>query len=392
MKKSVLIILTLFVGSVVSAQTPYDDIVASVLRSNAGLKGEISAAEADVVASQAENSLGGPSVGFEYMWSADQEKKDKWAVSVSQEFDYPGVYSARSRANSLKMQALDYVKQDIVSSKALSAKLMILDIINAKARLLYFEQLGENLRQINDLTKKSYDYGNATILDLRKMQIAVINNDRQIATCKADLASLISSLQGMGAEFSENDKLWLEYPVQSLNEPSLKNEDYFEYNIMKLREEAAKASIKSVKMQSVPSFSLGYRHAFEDGTHFNGLTVGITLPSFSQSKRSKLAKLEAESLASEGLNGVSMAIAEQQGLYISATELKSSLNRYRTLCGDDSYIMLLRAAFDGGELTIIDFINEVNIFTEARLDFIDLEYRYNMTLARLNRYRALEFN
>ncbi len=392
MKKTIIFLLTVCAASVVSAQTPYDEIVASVLRSNMGVKSELYAAEAEVVAGQAENSLGGPSVGFEHMWSSDPAKKDKWAVSVSQEFEYPGVYAARSKANALNMQALDYVKQDILSSKALSVKLMIIDIINAKARLAYFEELGVNLNSIGEHTKKSFDLGNATILDWRKMQLAIMNNERQIATCKADLASLISALEGMGVELNIDEEYWLSYPVQNLNEPSVNNEDYFEYNIMKLRSEASKATVKSIKRQAVPSFSLGYRHAFEDGTHFNGLAIGITLPSFSQNKRRKLAQLEAEALVAENTNEVSLAMAEQQGLYLSATSLNASISKYRRILGSESYLDLLKTAFEGGELTIIDYINEVNNFTANKLDLIDIEYRYNLTLAKLNRYRALEFN
>ncbi len=75
----------------------------------------------------------------------------------------------------------------------------------------------------------------------------------------------------------------------------------------------------------------------------------------------------------------------------SAVALAAGMERYRELSGDNSYLSLLAKAYDGGELTVIDYLNEVNLFTAARLNYLDLEYRYNQTLARLNRYRSMDF-
>ncbi len=392
MKRTLLNIMMGLVGLAAAAQTPLDEVVASVLRNNRATQAEIAGEKASLAASKADNSLDGLAVGAERMWSADPAKKDKWAISVSQEFKYPGVYRAQSQANSFSEQAISYVEQGILSDKALSVKLLIIDIINAQARLAFYEELGRNLAQIDELTRRSFDLGNSTVLDFRKMQLAVMENNHQIADCRADLEALKSSLKGQGAEFADADELWRTYPLQVLNEPSTNCEDYYEYHVGNLRAQAAAASVRAVKRSALPSFGLGYRHAYEDGTHFNGLTFSIKLPSYSQKRRRQAATLEAESLTANYDGRLALAMAENLGYYNSAKALSTSLADYRGLSGDNSYLDLLKKAYDGGELTIIDYLHEVNLFATARLNFLDLEYRYNLTLAKLNRYRALEFN
>ena len=136
---------------------------------------------------------------------------------------------------------------------------------------------------------------------------------------------------------------------------------------------------------------MGYRHAFEESQHFNGLSVALRLPSFSQGKRRRAAALEAEALSMETSARLVEETAENSGLYSAAVALATGMERYRELSGDNSYLSLLAKAYDGGELTVIDYLNEVNLFTGARLNYLDLEYRYNQTLARLNRYRSMDF-
>ena len=392
MKRTIISTIMGFAAMMAMAQTPWDNVLSSVLENNAELRGNIAREMASVAQNRAENALEGLEVGGERMWSADPAKKDKWAVSVSQSFDYPGIYRARKQANDFNTQAFDYLQLSLISDKALSVKLLIIDIINAQARLDFYKQVGENLQRMDSLTQRSFELGNVTILDVRKMQLAVLDNDSRISTCESDVAVLMASLRGLGGVFSESDAMWQSYPIQCLLEPSRNPENYYEYHIGSFRSQAAQAATEAIKLGAMPSFALGYRHAFEDGTHFNGLSVAVKLPSFSQKQRRNAAKLEAEALTAEFDGQLALTMAEAVGNYNSAMSLKASLEQYRNLSGDSSYLELLKRAYDGGAMTIIDYLNEINIFSDARLNYIDLEYRYNLTLARLNRYRAIEFN
>ncbi|MDE7141660.1 MAG: TolC family protein, partial [Muribaculaceae bacterium] len=59
----------------------------------------------------------------------------------------------------------------------------------------------------------------------------------------------------------------------------------------------AEAEASVAKAGRYPSFSVGYRHAFEEGTHFDGFSVGIGLPLYSRRHSSEAS--DARSLMAE---------------------------------------------------------------------------------------------
>ncbi len=389
MKKTTIIFCSALVALSAGAVSPFQPIIASVIDSSASLKAGESAIAASLEAAKAENTLDGPEVEFEHLWASGSSDK-KWNVGVTQEFSFPGLYRARSKASETEAEASRLVLLGVKADKALAAKLLIIDMIDARMRLKYHEDVRANLDRIAALVQKSYDLGEATVLDLRKTRLALIDSDRTLTGIRADMASLRASLEGLGASLPDDDAIFGDYPFQNCSQPS-RETDALLYAIHDAESVAAIEKSKVVKLEAWPTFAVGYRHAFEENRHFNGLSVALRLPSFSQGKRRRAAKLEAEALSFETSARILEETSENMGLYSAATELAEGMEEYRSLSGDNSYLDLLAKAYDGGELTVIDYLNEINLFTSARLNFLDLQYRYNLTLARLNRYRSMDF-
>jgi len=383
------VILALVLGAVsVAAQSPFKPIIASVVDGNQSIKAGEASIAAELEAARADNALEGPEVEFEHLWASGTSDK-KWNIGLTQEFAFPGLYAARSKASNAAAEASRLVLLGVKADKALAAKLLIIDLIDAHRRGAYYEEVRANLDRIAALVRKSYDFGDATVLDLRKTSLALIDIERAITDIRADIASLRASLAGLGAEIPDDDNLFSAYPVQSCQPPSAT--DSLLCAIRDAETAAAAAKAKAVKLQAWPTFAVGYRHAFEENRHYNGLSVSMRLPSFSQSKKRRAAELEAEAISFETSARIVEKNSEDRGLYQAAADLAAGMEKYRDLSGDNSYLDLLAKAYDGGELTVIDYLNEINLFTSARLNYLDLQYRYNLTLARLNRYRSMDF-
>lgn len=389
MKLSLVSLILLGGALSAAADSPYRPVIASVVEHNFEILSQATSISAEEANAQAENMLDGPEAEFEHLWASSSSDK-KWNVGITQELSFPGLYSARSKAAEAKANASRLVLLSLKADKALAAKQLILDIINANERLKFYTDIASNLHRISTMTQRSFDIGEATILDLRKMQLAETDNDRTIAEIRADINGLKAQLRGLGAEIPESMETWNAYPVQ-LCEPAGEETDGMLLAIHEAQVAANNAQAKAVRMEAWPSLAVGYRHAFEENQHFNGLSVALKLPSFSQKKRRKAAALEAEALDFATRSQIISTTSENQGLYNTARELSDIMERYRDLSADNSYLQLLSKAYDGGELNIIDYLNEINLFSSARLAYLDLQYRYNLTLARLNRYRSLDF-
>lgn len=366
--------------------TDFDAIISQGLSSGYGLRADSLRLEAEAAAVRAENVPEGPEAEFEHLW-ATKGSETRWSAGVSQSFDWPGVYGARRRQAAALGEAARAVSHAVYMNRALDLKLKILDLINARQRLRFFEEVEADIAGIDSLTRRSFALEAVTVLDVRKTGLALVDCRRQTAAARAVVSSLESALSSVGVMAGD----WSEYPEQGEMAPPTPPEQMPEYLSACARQAAARAAADVARVAALPGFSLGFNHAYEDGRHFNGLSVGVRLPSWSRKDRVRSAELEARALADESDSGLAQAFAEEAASRHNVATLHEALEEYRGLSDDNSYLPLLRRAYDGGQLTVIDYIQEINLFRQNRLNFIDLDYQYQTALARANRYRSPYF-
>lgn len=388
MKKFVFAIVFASAALCAGAQSAFSDIISSALGNDKEIKARQAAGEASVTF----NDVDGPQIDYEHQWPDRGDLEEKWVLSITQDFDWPGLYRARSKVGALERENASLVLLAIKADRALGVKQLIIDIINSHRRHELYRAVSRNLARVDSLTRRAFDLGNATSLDIWKMKLAVLENEYNIATAESDIRALEGALAATGAQFINGEaEFWHDYPLQAMINPAEADPGSITESLMRNSAALGAARAKAVRLEAVPSFSAGYLHAYEENTHFNGLRVGLRLPSFSQKKKNKVAALEAEAAAFGASYEFDKQRAEFQALYEEASTLSRALASYRELTGDESYLRLLDKAYKAGQLSVIDYLNEINLFISARIGFLDLEYRYNLTLARLNRYRSLDF-
>jgi outer membrane protein TolC len=154
--------------------------------------------------------------------------------------------------------------------------------------------------------------------------------------------------------------------------------------------EAAKLSAKAASASRLPGFSLGYRHAYEDGMHFNGFSVGVNLPLFSRRKAAQVATLEAQSASFDAISAASTVQTQMIALHRDVTRERKLLDELGAVTLDDSYPELLMMAYKGGQINALNYLLELNYFIEARTNLLNTEHCMRLDLARLNRYSLPE--
>ncbi len=379
------------IGAVQAAAPDYDAVLRASLGGSAALTADSLSRDAALVDILADNVPEGPEVEFEHMWPQGGGHV-KWSAGVSQSFDWPGAYGARSAQARAQQSYISAANAGAALDKALTLKQLIIDIVNLRQRLEVYEQVGSNLERLQQLIENSYKLENATVLDLRKARLAVLDNRRVIAQARADLDNLCAAYSAQTA-YVPDAADWTVYPAQQLRRP---DEDALEQtaDIRALRAagDVARARIGVLRAEAMPRFRVGYRHAYEEATHFNGFAVAVTLPSWNTSRRRQAAELESAANTFTVNARLIELRAALDADYRAAAALGRDMQAYDELTGDNSYLQLLGKAYDGGELSVIDYLNELRLFTENRLGYLDLAYRYNLALARLNSRRSVYFN
>ncbi|MDE6277099.1 MAG: TolC family protein [Muribaculaceae bacterium] len=356
----------------VFASDPYSEICETILYVDPALKAQRVSSMAALEAVRADNALDNPEVEFGYKWGSPASADvNKWDLSVSQSFDWPGVYSARRRAIGFHSLAAQESTKAWILSRESEIRLLLVDYTAASRRAALLEWFAANVDSLYSISAKAYDLRKITVLDFRKVRVERELAAAKLAEERTRMSAIASQLRSMNGNNPVDLSNISDYPSDVLGEfnpdaaPSLASA---RWNL-----EAARADASAAYRSRMPGFSLGYVHEVEGREHFNGFSIGLSLPIWKGRKENiaarMLAEAEAESLASRHRQ----LEAEYSALRETAISLSAQADRISDAIGDnDEYLRLLDKALAGGTITLYQYFYEINTLLDARLTAEDL--------------------
>lgn len=347
-------------------------------------------AAAEDIAARGVGQLGGAEIEGEYMFGSNGAD-NKWSAGISQSFDWPGAYSARKRAAQIRAMAGWLEIEKVKRQTALDARLLMVEGVYNTRRLSVLNLIRDNLDSVARSIDYGYKHGELTILDLKKIRLELFKIDDEINTCHQALNDVNTRLRVLAGDTTLNVDL-SNYDILPLHAI-----DVYYDNANKLPEvisatanaEAELLEGEASRLGRMPSFALGYRHAFEEGAHFNGITASIGLPAwghnYDRDYRKALADVQSERAAISA--GQARTLIDSD--YRRAIRLQSLMKEYSSHVLDEEYVELLMMAYHGGQINVITMIQEVNFFLQADLDYQSNDRDYRETLVRLDSYLPL---
>lgn len=339
-----------------------------------------------------QNALPDPEASFSHVWGAGGIG-NKYNIEVSQSFDWPGVYRARSQAANAGTEAARMLYRSACLDIALQAKLKLIELVYLNQQLALLGKIKENTDSVKARVDEAYRQGELTVLDAKKMQIEQYKVNTDIAELTETAARLKADIRNLCPGFELNLEGVTAYPV----EPLLSEDEYVAQiaeldpviaaGKLSVRQENLNA--KAARMSRLPGFSVGYIYQKEIGDMFNGFSVSMSLPFFQNRKARAVALVKAENAE---LSNIAAEAARVTDLRATMTQMRvhrKQIEDYRRVFGDDSYLSLLLMAYLGGEINVIDYLSEVNYFHETTKSYLNRTYLYHCALASLNRYFLL---
>lgn len=385
-----LMALALTVCSV--SASDFDKVLNTVVSNNMALKYADAENQAAIASLKSENTLDAPEIGFESLWGA-KGIGDKRNFSISQGFDWPGVYTARREAIRKSQAAMQYLQESAMIEARQEVRLLLIDIIYAKQRIAATEKICDGLSSLQKTFRKAVDEGNETKLDYNKSVIEKIAAERELKTLRGEYAAMLASLRAMNGGKDVEDlvasvgNVYPEVDLASLR-PDVENIRAKDPAIaaMKADAEVQKSLLKVEKRSLLPGFTLGYSHEWEMGDRFNGFSVAVSLPFITGNKKVKASRLQVRASEMQQEMELIRLSAAMSGDYEKALLYRELLDQYEDIMNDNSDFELLKKAFDGGQINFLTYMQELNYFLSARRDFLETLYNYNCALARLQRY------
>lgn len=330
-----------------------------------------------------------PEIEGDYLVAPSGEE-NRWGLGLSYSFDWPGVYKARRDLG----VALRQVNNADALKEIYFKRIEILDevwtYLYAKRRLEVMEMVADATDSIAELAKMANSGGELSRLDLLKVAIEQSKIRSMVAAIEDEMQATLGNLQTFNGGMSCNIILqsignpWNMRPVTPLD-------SYM--NAVSESPELAKAmadfalsekNLKLAKSERLPGFKVGYAHEYEDGIHFNGANVGVSVPLFSS--RHKVKAAEAAKAAAEYRMSVESDKKESEvkSLYNEILSLDKALETPLEVFKNNDYTSLLTKAYKGGELSMTDYLTELSWFYEAHLNFMELQYQRERKLSRLS--------
>ncbi len=370
----------------VSAQTAqFNLILNQIIDSISNISSLESGFDAEIMALKAENSLPGPEVGVEHKWPRRAGEGNRWGIEVSQEIEWPGVYSARRKAaanlagikSNASAQTERWLRFEVADR--------LLQLIEVRKRLDILGEIQSNLEEVSTSMAKMLEVGQATVIDARKAEFELLAIKEKLADTRAEYDRM-AALIGFGQVMPSGLDQLTDYPDTPVELP-LMTPDEIE------KQAAAQRSLDEAcmeRMKNMPSLSVGYVHDYEEGIHFNGFSIGLKLPSYSTRKRNAAKQLESEIRQMELEQARAERIASLTADVSELKHLSTLLEEYERMLGSKDYLRQLRKSFDARQITLTQYLLDQNQYFTTQLDYLALQLRYHRLLPALNTLSAIE--
>lgn len=395
MKLSAILSACLFTCGVapIVAATPFDEAVAEILANNPSLTATRMRLLGEVEQTLGENTLAAPEVEFSHVWGT-QDVGNKWTLSVSQSFDWPGVYAARRGAAQAKRSAAEYAIESAVMDLRFEVRNALIDIIHNTQLLAVQRRLVGRMQDFAETYRKGVELGDETRLDFNRAVIELVGAKEQLNTLQAQRASLISTLRTLNGgravdaiveSIGENYPIFTAVVPDSITPEVIRRRDP-SYAAAAAALQVAREARKVESRLALPGFSIGYEHETEMGGYFNGFSVGVSLPVWGRRHQRKAAAFEEEASRIEAETALAVKVAQLDADLDRLVALRATLDEYEPVVNTTENIDLLGKAFAVRQISFSTYLQDMNYFIEANKAYLDTLYEYNLTLSSLKRY------
>lgn len=391
MKRAIIISAIMAVGFNLFAQNTIDNVLREIEKNNTTLSAYRKSIDAEKIGNKTGLTPQNPEVEFNYLWGNPAAIGNRTDFSIKQSFDFPTAYSYKNQISNLKndQAELEYKKRRneiIYQTRLVCVKLTYYNALKVELRKRH-----TNAMIVADAYKSKYNTGDVGILEYNKAQLNLLNITTEVENNEMERNILLSELAALngGNSINFSDSL---FSTQSI---SINFEQWFaksEANnplLQWVKHEIA-ISEKHVKLNtalSLPKFYGGFMSEQVVGQHFQGISVGVSIPLWENKNTVNYAKAKTIAIQSMEADAKLQFYNQMKAAHLKAASLQSSANDYRQNLKAYSNADLLKKALDKGEISLSEYIFELSLYYESINKLLEMEQNLNIAFAALNRFQ-----
>ena len=149
----------------------------------------------------------------------------------------------------------------------------------------------------------------------------------------------------------------------------------------------AQLNIKTAKDGWLPQFTVGYEQEIALDEKLRGISVGLSLPLWSNGGKVKAARRALEAAKLDAQDQRLSFYTRLHSLYLKAFGELSSASEYRSLLYQQQNETLLRRTYEEGQITRPDYLEGMIGVLEVQLDLLKQEKSAALLWLQLNSVR-----
>ena len=344
-------------------------------------------ADAEKIGNKTGIYLENPEVEFGYLWGNGPDNEHRVDLSATQSFDFPTAYHYKRKVANEKNRQVDLKYQIEKKDILLEAQQICIQLIYQNALYVELEKRLRHAQQVVDAYQSRFDKGEVNVLDLNKAKFTLLNTQKEYNSSKTEKEYLLAEL----ARLNGGNPVDFSFSTFEKIQPPLNFEQWYlvqkENNVLlRSLQQETKVSKESEKLQrslNLPKFSAGYMSEKVASEHFQGVTVGVSIPLWENKNTVKQIKAQTQANLAAETDANLRFYNESKALYEKAIGLKKISDNYDATKMSDNTSDLLKKALDMGEISLIDYILELGIYYEVFNNMLETERDYQLTVAEL---------
>lgn len=374
----------------IDAQNDISAVLKSVEENNTTLKALRKATDAQKLGNRTDIYLEGPEFEGGYMWGKPSDLGNRINLSATQRFDFSTITGMKNRYANHQNKSTEWQYEADRKEILLEAKLTCIDAIYYNILQKEHKRRAENAAQLASIYERRLATGDANRLEYNNVKLSKATYDGQKQITDTELNASLAYLRQMngGVPISITST---DYPSfilpQSFDElHAIAAEASPELAYYKQEEEVGREMLKINRTDNLPALTAGYISEKVGPEHFQGISVGVSIPLWSN--KNKVAQSKAAVAAAQAQSADAQTVYQNrlEVLYNKAKSLSQILNQYRETLENASNMELLQKALNAGEISIYNYFIEISAYYELIDNINETEMNYQKTVAELTSY------
>lgn len=363
----------------------YETFMAGIERNNPDLLEARKTLEATTIGLRRGLNPADPEVEMEYNFGREREAE----VALKQQFDFPTAYRYRKQIAGYETDKAEITFEKERNNILTDASVLYIRAIGLRKKIGLLRDRQGRIAALERYYKQMTERGETTVLEQNKIAALSLNTLSELRIRETEYQGVLDRLRRMnGGEAVEIGAS--EFPVllgvRDSAEIAAIAASTYDMQLASIDTLIGGRELKLSRSSWIPSLSVGYKATIADKKLTNGLLAGISIPLWQNRNRVKFAKADRERLSVSSANTYSRSYTELIALWRSFRNYETLYGQYRAYLGDTRSEALLEKALQAGEISMIDYLVELNIWYETVDTALQVEQELYLTQAEIGRY------